>query len=290
VERWPAIRCSTDVVGEVTRTAARATGLRPGTPVVIGTGDAPAAAFGAGLIDPGRRFCVLGSSDNVVTASKEPISGDQGCNMAHCVKGRWITIATSTSAGASVEWFAQAFLEKQATAREVERLAAKSPPGANEVLFLPYLQGERTPVWDPHARGLFFGLTASTSLADMARAVLEGTAFAFRQVVETTPRKGPLIAVGGTTQGELSMQTRTSVLKKSMRVPEFQGTSTLGAAMLAGMGVGVYGSATEAVRATQSLRKTRTIRPRREWVAIYQKRFEVYAQLYPRLRGLMFDG
>lgn len=279
------LRCS-DVVGGVTRAAARTTGLRTGTPVVIGTGDAAAAAFGAGLAGPDRALCVLGSSDNVVTASRTPALDPHACNMAHCVDGCWVSIATATSTGTSVDWFAREFLSRHATGRDVVRLAAKSPPGARGVVFLPYLQGERTPVWDPGARGVFYGLTASTTREDMARAVLEGCAFAFRQVVQTRPGRPKLLVVGGVAQSRPQVQMRASVVGRPLHVMAFQETAALGAAMLAGLGAGVYRSPRAAIAATDALRETRPIRPEGAERRVYEERFRTYEGLYPALKAL----
>ena len=284
VDRWAPIRPSASVVGEVTRQASRATGLPEGTPVVIGGGDAPVAAFGGGAINPGDAFCILGSSDNVIHLSRTAKPDPRCCNTPHCIGGRWASIATVTCGGAAIEWFARTFLGPKAKAADVERLASRSRPGARGVLFLPYLRGERTPVWDPKARGVFFGMTSSTNRVDMARAVMEGVAHAFRQIVGEAPAR--LVAAGGGASGALIMELRASAVNRPVRVLKFQDTSTLGAALLAGLGVGVYRSPARALAATRSLRKTRVVRPDKAVAAEMAEAFETYERLYPALNDV----
>jgi len=283
-ERLPRLLRSADTAGGVTRAAARATGLRSGTPVAAGTGDAVAAVFGAGVIEPGCMLCVLGSSDNAAVVSRAPNPNPHACNTAHCVDGRWVSISTATSTGAAVDWFARAVLKAEPA--ELLRQAAKSPPGARGVLFLPYLQGERTPVWDPGARGAFAGLSAATTQADLARAVIEGAAFAFRQIAECQGRARRIVAVGGGARARLAVQVRATALGRPIEVMDFSETPALGAAMLAGVAAGVYPSAAAAVAATQGCRKCRVVSPVPEWRRAYRERFEAYAGLYPRLKGL----
>ena len=284
VDRWAPIRPSASVVGEVTRRASRATGLPAGTPVAIGGGDAPVAAFGGGALDAGDAFCILGSSDNVIRLSASAWADPRSCNVPHCVEGRWASIATMTCGGAAIEWFAKAFVGPKAGAANVERLALRSRPGAGGVCFLPYLRGERTPVWDAKARGVFFGMTSSTTLADMARAVMEGVAHAFRQIMGDAPAR--LIAAGGGASGELIMKLRASAVNRPIRVLDFQDTSTLGAALLAGIGSGLYPSPRRALDATRSLRKTKVVRPDKALAAEMARAFETYGRLYPALRDV----
>jgi xylulokinase len=187
----------------------------------------------------------------------------------------------------SVEWFAREFLPSGDLALMTE-LAASSPPGSNHLLYLPYLQGERTPVWDPQARGVFIGLTASTSRGDLARAVFEGVAFALRQVIACTGNEVTEIrAVGGGTRNELWNQIKADVLKLPLHVLAFQETGALGAALLAGVGSGVYGSLEEAARVADQVASAKVVAPDLARARLYDELFALYAELYPQTQRVM---
>jgi len=287
--KLPEVLPSAAVAGCVTARAARATGLPRGTPVVMGAGDAPAAAFGAGLAHGDKIFCVAGSSDCAVLATSTPPTDSRFANCAYCVEGAWVSIATQTSTGAAVAWFARSLLPPGAGAADVERVARGSAPGAGGVIFLPYLQGERTPHWDPLARGVFFGMSLATGRSEAARAVLEGTALGLREAIEALEasygRRGArMFAVGGSTRNRLWMQIKASALNRPIHVLEFQEFSTLGAALLAGLGTGVYKSASSAFRATAALRRYRTVHPVPGWRRLYAEAYPVYRRLYGSLK------
>jgi xylulokinase len=216
-------------------------------------------------------------------------------NCAYIPRGTWLGIGTTTSAGASVDWFARELLGGQgadgdALARMTE-LASRAPAGANGVLFLPYLQGERTSVWDSLARGSFFGLTAGTTLADLARAVFEGVAFALRQVLEARPAGGAVAgvmrAVGGGTRNALWNRIKADVLGFPLAVLDFQETGALGAALLGGTGAGVCASFEEAARVGKATGGATVVEPDRKSSAVYGDLFAAYSELYPRTKGIM---
>ena len=288
VEKLPEIVAPTDVVGEVTGRAARSTGLRAGTPVVMGAGDAVTAALGAGLARHDEIFCAGGSSDCAVVATPTPPTDSRFANCAYCTPGLWASIGTMTSSGAAIDWFARCAFGREGAAAEAGRLAARAAPGSRGLLFLPYLQGERTPIWDPKARGAFVGLSLATGLAEKARAVFEGTALGLRQVIETLEasygiQRGRIFAVGGCTRNRMWMQIKASALGRPIRVLDFQETSALGAAMMAGLGTGLYKSPRTAMRATAALRRGKSIAPVPRWRKIYEEYYPIYRGLYPRL-------
>jgi xylulokinase len=190
-----------------------------------------------------------------------------------------------TSAGAAVEWFAREWIRGRATAATIESLAAQVPAGAGGMLFLPYLQGERTPVWDPYARGVMLGFQLNTGRQHAARAVLEGTAFGMRMIAETLEssyrtRASRIVAVGGGTQNRLWMRIKASALGRPIHVMRYQQTSTLGAAMLAGHAAGMYKDARHAIDSTRGVRRTSVVRPEKSWTAIYNRLYPIYRELY----------
>jgi len=289
VGKMPPIVTSTEVAGEITARAARETGLPAGAPVVMGSGDAVTAAFGAGLARLGNIFYAAGTTDCALVAVPRPPRDTRFANCAYCLPDLWASIATITSSGAAVDWFAHSFLGLRRTATDVESLGHGCAPGSEGVMFLPYLQGERTPIWDPEARGVFMGLKLASGLPHMARAVLEGTALGLRQAIDTLEksyglRGSRIVAVGGGTRNDLWMRIKASALGRSIRVMEFQETSTLGAAMMAGLGVGIYGTAAVALRATAVLRNCRTVRPVRRWRVVYEELYPVYCRLHGALK------
>lgn len=315
--KLPRIIGSDEVAGAVTKAAAEETGLSQGTPVVAGCGDVVASAVGAGLASGGAggewAVYIAGSSDSLTVPMARPSEG-RGCVNCACVpRGVWLGIGTTTSSGASVDWFAREFLETASchggrmpageSLAVVTDLAASSPPGANGLLFTPYLQGERTPLWDPRARGGFFGLTLTSGRADLARAVFEGTAFSFRQMVESLEgfagtELREIRAVGGGTRNALWNQIKADVLQRKIRVLGFQETGTLGAALLAGVGAGVYRSfeeaadvpagprRAEAATAAQPGGEAEVIEPDPARADVYARLFELYSTVYRRTRDI----
>ena len=271
------------------RTCIAAKQLPKGVPVAIGAGDAPAAAYGAGLLDEPDIFYAAGTTDCLMFTSTRAHPDARFANCAYCTPGRRVSIATMTSSGAAVTWFARQWVGARASAATVEALAANSPAGAGGLVFLPYLQGERTPMWDPQARGLMLGLQLGTRRQDMARAVLEGTALGLRMVVETLEssfgtRARRIVAIGGGTQNRLWMAIKAAALGRSIHVMSYQETSTLGAALLGGIAAGVYRNARQALRATRGLRRTTVIRPNNADIGVYNALYAVYAGQYRKHR------
>ncbi|KPK66278.1 MAG: hypothetical protein AMK73_00520 [Planctomycetes bacterium SM23_32] len=284
--RLPPIIGSSEVVGEVAGAAAEEAGLSPGTPVVCGAGDVIACAVGGGARRPDTCIYIAGSTDCTALPMTEPTPDRRWANTAYAAPGTWLGIGATTSTGVAVEWFVREFLGDagEQGLQRMTRLATSADPGAGGLLFLPYLQGERTPVWDPQARGAFVGLTAGTSLADMARAVLEGAAFAVRQAFECAG--GVLLdpatevrMVGGPTQNALWNGIKADVLGRPLDVPAFQETGTLGAALLAGLGAGVYSSFGDAVDIARPT-DVRTVEPDPARAARYAELSAAYARLY----------
>jgi len=292
-DRLPRIAAANAVVGTVTRQAADQTGLREGTPVVCGCGDVPASAVGCGAEEPGTVIYVAGSTDCVAAPKASPTPDRRWVNSAYVPPGLWLPIGTATSSGVSIEWFVREFLQNEGTEglRELTELAQGAPLGSGGLLYLPYLQGERTPLWDPKARGSFFGLTAETSRPDLARAVLEGTAFALRGIIDCLEEVlgtsvEEIRAVGGGTRNPLWNQIKADVLGKRLAVLEFQETSALGAALLAGMGAGIYEDFAQATALARSCNSARRVEPDPERAERYDQLYRFFTGLYPATRDI----
>jgi xylulokinase len=257
-------------------------------PGIAGSAQVVGARLGGALV------YIAGSTDCVAAPMSRPSTDTAWINCAYVDRGAWLAIGATTSSGVSVAWFTSEFLDRgegEGLASMIE-LASSSPPGCNGLIYVPYLQGERTPVWDSLARGVFIGLTASTTRHDLARAVFEGTAFSLRQVIERVDSvvQGPvgdIRAVGGGTKNDLWNQIKADVLKKRLHVLKFQETGTLGAALLAGIGCGVYGSFEEATRVPEGLLDARVVAPDPGRAELYDELFALYSKIYPQTRDIM---
>jgi xylulokinase len=232
-EKMPPIRSGTEVIGTVTEGAAQATGLPPGTPVVVGGADVPCTRIGANARVPGRACLYLGTAAWI--------------SVSRPGKGRDAIGATATT-GASLKWLLALLGIEGSTREHGSRYASlvdkarTAPPGARGVIFLPHLMGERGPHHNPEAKGVLFGLTLAHGQPEIARAVLEGCAFQLRAILES-PNLGDvrdMVAVGGGARSALWLDIIADVTDVTLTVPRVLEAGALGAAILAGVGVGVY--------------------------------------------------
>ena len=253
----PDLRQSVDVVGEVRATAADAVGVAAGTPVVIGGGDGACATAGAGCVREGIAYNYIGSSSWIALASQHPIYDphQKTFTFGHVVPGMFMPTGTMQAAGASYQWMRDQLgpLETQAAAAlgispyELMNLAAeKSPVGANGLIFLPYLMGERSPRWNTRARGAFIGLTIRHTRADMIRAVLEGVTLNLRVILDAFRAQGTAISamrlIGGGARGRFWNQMMANIYGMPVhRLAILEEATSMGAALAGGVGVGLYG-------------------------------------------------
>ena len=235
---------SSTVVGTVTPAAAAATGLAPGTPVVIGGGDGSCAGIGAGVIEPGTAYCVIGTSAWISVSTLAPVPDPQQRTMTfhHVHPARYAPMGVMQLAGGAREWAWKALADG---ALDLDAAAAQVPPGAHNLLFLPYLMGERSPWWNPQARGAFVGLGMEHDKAAMARAVLEGVGFGLGQILDALREQVPDIRairlIGGGGRSSLWPQILADIFQLPVHPLELTGEATSwGAAVAAGVGVGLY--------------------------------------------------
>lgn len=291
----PVVPCS-QVVGQVSRAAADACGLSPSIPVIAGMTDGTAAAIAAGLVDVGDAVEMTGQSTVLLICNDAPYLGDELIPLGHAVPGRTLVVGALVASGGSLRWFRDQLGEPEraeAARRWVDpfdllgELAAQSPPGANRLVFLPYMFGERSPIWDSHARGVFFGLSLATRKHDLIRAILEGAAFGLRHNVETAARAGfsltKLACVGGGASSALWNQIKADVLGRPIHLPQSAAGAPLGAAIVAAAGAGLYASVSEAVR--QMVRGGPEFQPNLSRAVCYDALYGVYLGLYPALKA-----
>jgi xylulokinase len=293
--QMPPIRPCAEVVGEVTAAAAAATGLAPGTPVIAGMCDGTAAGVEAGLLRPGDAVEMTGQSTVLLICSDEPYLGEELIPLVHGVPGQYLVVGALVASGGSLRWFRDQLGEAERLAAPLLGLdpfdllsqeAARSPAGANGVIFLPYMFGERSPIWDSAARGVFFGLSLATKKADLVRAIMEGAAFGLRHNAETAHASGFEIArlacVGGGSASAVWNQIKADVLQVPIRLPRAAPGAPLGDALAAGVATGVYASFEDAVR--RVVRVEREFAPDPALRARYDALYRVYLGLYPALR------
>ncbi len=240
--KLPPVVASHEVIGAVTPAAAAATGLRAGTPVVAGGGDFAASALSAGVVDEGQACLMLGTAGNLLLPLNEARFDDRLINSRHVGCDRWLSLG-GTLCGAALEWFRRACAEG-ASWETLEEEARAVPPGAGGVVALPYLQGERTPVWDERARGVFFGVDLTHGRGHLYRALVEGIALGFRDCLAVARAHGLAVrevtAVNGAGRSALLRQTLCDALGVPLTwASDASGAGTAaGAAILAGLGIG----------------------------------------------------
>ena len=277
----------TAATGQVTPQAAKATGLRAGTPVVAGGGDQAAGAVGTGAIVEGVVSLSLGTSGVVFAAASRPIVEPEGRLHAFChaVPGMWHLMGVMLSAGGSLRWYRDT-IAPGTRFEELLAPAAGVSPGSEGLLFLPYLTGERTPHPDPLARGAFVGLTVRHTQAHLTRAVLEGVAYGLRDSFELMKGAGlagvtQVRITGGGAKSPLWRQILADVLDSELVTVNTTEGAAYGAALLAATGTGAFADVESACAATIRIAGSTSPGPAS---AVYRENYPNYRALYPALR------
>ncbi|HLK37919.1 MAG TPA: FGGY family carbohydrate kinase [Polyangiaceae bacterium] len=277
----PRIAPSHEVIGRVTRAAATATGLREGTPVVTGGGDFAASALGAGVVDPGEACLMLGTAGNLLM----PVAGPRASfdtrliNSHHVGCEHWLSLG-GTLCGAALRWFRDAFAPGQSWEALDEEAAAVS--AAPRPIVLPYLQGERTPLWDESARAVFFGMDLTHTRGHLYLALLEGIALGFRHCMVVAEESGlrleRVVAANGAGRSALLRQSLSDALGVPLTYARAGGGTLAGAAVLAGLGAGLV-SDPRAARAWQGELVVHAPNPREHarLVDVFARRVSLYA-------------
>lgn len=296
MEKLPDLFAPWEVVGQVTEKAAAITGLAKGTPIVGGMADTPAAGIGTGAVAPGMTCHVIGTTARPCVVLDKPIFDSRVVNCCHGVPGCWFSLGVLENAGSSIKWFRDLFgqqetslaaLTKNNAFDYLDEQAEQSPPGANGIIYLPYLNGERSPIWDPYARGVLFGLSGSHKRSDVIRAILEGVALAFVHNLElfesglgVTMEEVSLS--GGGAKSRVWQQIHADVSGKVMKVVQVKESEAIGNSILAGFGVGIYKDMAEA--AQKVIKIERIVEPRREYAQRYADLFALYKNIYKHLK------
>jgi xylulokinase len=299
----PPIVGAAKVAGFVTHEASTLTSLPEGLPVAGGGADNACAAVGAGIIRPGQALVSIGTSGVVLAFSDVPQVDRTGPvprvhTFNHAVSGAWYLMGVTQAAGLSLRWVRDELgaAEREAALAEGRDVydilageAGSAPPGSEGLVFLPYLQGERTPVLDSQARGGWIGLTARHTRSHLIRAVMEGVAFSLKECLDVLGSTGISItqihATGGGARSPLWRQILADVFAQPLTPLATEEGPALGAAMLAGVASGVYPSIAEA--SERIVRLGEAVAPHERDAQTYSQLYAIYRDLYPALSAIM---
>lgn len=297
-EFLPDIVACHDVVGRVTKAAADKTGLKEGTPVVAGGLDAACGALGAGVVHPGETQEQGGQAGGMSVCMDRYAANPALILGFHVVPEQWLLQGGTTGGGGVMRWVEREFAQYErmcekevhkSSLTQLNEIAEEVVPGSDGLVFLPYMSGERSPIWNPDAKGVYYGLDFSKTKGHIVRAAMEGVVFALKHNIDTAEETGVKIDVlrsmGGSANSLLWTQMKADVTGKSIVVPSSDTATTLGAAILAGVGVGVYNDFEEAVEKT--VKVMRTHEPNEKLHPVYEENYKVYLKLYENLKGLM---
>ena len=283
----PIVPCS-EIVGKVTGEAAKKSGLCEGTPVAAGGLDAACGTLGVGVIKPGQTQ-EQGGQAGGMSICLDKYYTDKNLIMGfHVAPDKWLLQGGSVGGGGTLKWLKESIFP-DLSFEQMNTLAESVSPGAEGLIFLPYMSGERSPIWNPNAKGVFYGLDYTKTRAHMVRAVMEGVAFSLRHNIETAENAGAeltvLSSMGGSSNSLVWTQLKSDITAKPIVVPSSDTATTLGAAILAGIGVGAWSSFEDTV--TQTVKITREHKPNKNNQKIYDAQYKTYREIYENLKDIM---
>lgn len=289
--KLPRCAAAESIAGQLTATGSTLTGLAEGTPVAVGTGDDFSSALGAGLVAPGTLVNILGTAEVTGTLFSTPVIDSQSLVETHAYPGGGFYVENpGWLSGGALTWFLSTFGLRSFQALDAE--ASSIEAGALGATFFPALSGAMAPEWIAGARGIFAGLSASHGRSHLARALLEGTTFAMRDVFERVTQLGAEIRtlriVGGGARSDLWCQMRADCTRTPAELPRHTDTSAIGAALLAGVASGILPSIVEA--ATLLSRGMRIMEPDLSKGSRYDDAYGRYRELFAAAKPLFVSG
>jgi xylulokinase len=282
IDKVPDIYACHGIIGKVTREAALATGLTEGTQVIAGGLDAACGTLGAGVYRAKQTQIQGGQAGGMSICEDKPVTHPKLIFSPHVVPDLWLLQGGTVGGGGVLRWIKQELGEEKSF-DELTALAEVIPPGADGVTFLPYMSGERSPIWNPDAKAVFYGLSFDKTKGHMVRAALEGVVFSVAHCFKVAEEAGvninelDLRAMGGAANSKLWMQIYADVTRCRISITTSDTATTLGASILAGVGVGLYNSFEEAVKETVKI--TRIQEPNMENYEIYKKSMQQYLDI-----------
>jgi len=290
----PRVYESPEVTGSISNAGAEATGLRAGTPIVAGGGDQAAGAVGMGIVRPGTASSTIGTSGVVFAATDQPLLDPKGRvhTFCHAIPGRWHVMGVTQGAGLSLRWFRDQFGAPGGDDSDAyDRLTKEASlvsSGSDGLIWTPYLMGERTPHLDPFAKAALVGLTVSHTRAHIVRAVLEGVAFSLRDAFEIFDEIDVQVEEirvgGGGARSSLWRQIQADVYGQPVNTLAAEEGAAFGAALLAGVAVGIWSSVEAACDAV--VRIADHVEPNAESVRVLGHSYERFKQIYPALKPI----
>ena len=291
------VECDT-VIGKVTEEAARQTGLCAGIPVVIGGLDAACGALGAGVYTDGQTQEQGGQAGGMSICLSEMKADKRLILSRHVVRGKFLLQGGTVGGSGALRWLSEQLClaeklegEKRGTDvfQEMSRAAETIAAGSDGMIFLPYMSGERSPIWNPNAQGVYYGVDFSKTRAHMIRACMEGVAFSLRHNCQVAEEAGApierLFSMGGAANSLVWTQIKSDVTGYPIDVPNTSSATTLGAVIVAGVGTGVYGDYESAVKQTVHFRRHHE--PNAALADVYARSYERYLDIYKSLEHLM---
>ena len=290
---------SSDKAGGISRQAAHETGLSEGTPVIMGGGDGSCACVGAGVVSEGSAYNVLGSSSWISLAGTAPVYDPQmrTFNWVHLDPSLYTPCGTMQAAGYSYNWYKNTLCYEEIAMGQqsgespykfIDSGILSSAPGANGLIYQPYLLGERSPRWDHDARGALIGLSVSTAKGDISRAILEGVAFNLKIILNILEQGAAtginnIVLIGGGAKGDVWLQILSDVWQKTLTVPVLREEATsLGAAVCGGIGIGAFKDYTIINKFN---RTEKTIEPNPALAERYEMLFSIFDESYNNLKN-----
>ena len=299
IEKLPPLLHSTDVAGGLNNPELIALGLKEGIPVVIGGGDTACASLAVGVTKAGDVCESVGTTNVLTICVDQPKFDHSFINRCHVVDGTWIYQGAMSHTGSSYQWFKDEFCrdlqdESELTHQDVftrmNEEAKEARPGCDGLVFLPYMLGERSPVWDPYARGVFFGISLQTARKEFNRAIMEGCGYGLRQLAEIAEKVtgnhiSEFVSIGGGAKSEIWAQIKADIMGVDIKVLDLNDMAPIGAALLAGVGAGVFRDVYEASDKVEK-KLCRVVTASHEHDEAYGKGYRVYTELYPRVKDL----
>ncbi len=285
---------TTEIVGGITPEAARVTGLHPGTPVIAGTIDAAAEAVSIGNYAVGDTMSMFGSSNSIIALTSAYTRSRTFWGLNWLFPDQYAVVGGMATVGSLTRWFLENIYTPASDASDknpyaqMMELLDMSRPGANNLVALPYFEGERTPINNPLARGAFFGLTLRHTQADLYRALLEAVGYGIRHNLESVAEQGIPVkfinAVGGGSKNQGWMQIIANIARVDVRIPQGISGASYGDAILAGIGVGIYKDASQARIWDEA---AQILKPDPTDSHTYERLYQVYRGLYGQTRNLL---
>jgi xylulokinase len=298
-ELFPEFFESVNVTGEVSADASNETGLPKGLPVIAGGGDSPVGAVGCGAIKEGIVSSNIGTGGQIFTTLDKPEADPLSRihTFCHAVPGKWHLQGAILAAGLSLRWFKENLGQMEQTLGNLcntdpynllSKEAELAEPGCKGLIFVPYLLGERSPHMDPNARGVLYGLSLEHKRSHLVRSVMEGVVYALRDSLEIFRELGvkaeKVIARGGGARSSLWRQIQADIFNMEVISTNVKEEAAYGAALLAGVGVGIYEDLEKACQET--IRTSNKEMPNSKRTKVYDEYYKIYTRLYPALKNI----